>query len=233
MPDRTRLLRFVLKPIVFLVCLSPAVYLTWAALTGHLSANPLSDVTNETGVWTLRFLAITLTVTPLRRLTGWNAAIRFRRMLGLYAFFYGTLHFLTYVVLDRFAGLVEFPDGIVSWTTARNLLKYIGGDIYMRPFITIGFTAFVLMLPLAVTSTAGMIRRLGGRRWNRLHQLIYVCAVLGVVHYWWLVKADIRRPQIYAAVMAILLGFRVVWKLLESKRRLATARRPGQPAVIE
>ena len=145
-------------------------------------------------------------------------------MLGLYAFFYGTLHFLTYVVLDRFAGLVEFPDGIVSWTTARNLLKYIAGDIYQRPFITIGFTAFVLMLPLAITSTAGMIRRLGGRRWNRLHQLIYVCAVLGVVHYWWLVKADIRRPQIYAAVMAILLGFRLVWRLRESRRHVSPAR---------
>ena len=224
MADRTRIVRFVLKPVVFLACLSPAVYLTWAALTGHLSANPLSDVTNETGVWTLRFLAITLAVTPLRRLSGWNDLIRFRRMLGLYAFFYGTLHFLTYVVLDRFAGLVEFPDGIVSWTTVRNLLVSIGGDIYQRPFITIGFSALVLMLPLAVTSTAGMIRRLGGRRWQRLHQLVYVCAVGGVIHYWWLVKADIRRPQIYAAIVAILLGFRLVRKLQESKRRVAVPR---------
>ena len=220
MADRTRIIRFVLKPLAFLAGLGPAVYLIWAALTNHLSANPLSDVTNETGVWTLRFVCVTLTITPLRRLTGWNDLIRFRRMMGLYAFFYGTLHFTTYVVLDRFAGLVDFPNGIVSWTTVRNLATSIAGDIYMRPFITIGFTAFVLMVPLAATSTAGMIRRLGGRRWNLLHRLIYATAVLGVVHYWWLVKADIRRPQIYAAVVAILLGFRLVRNIQESRSRL-------------
>ena len=220
MADRTRIIRFVLKPLAFLAALGPAVYLIWAALTNHLSANPLSDVTNETGVWTLRFVCVTLTITPLRRLTGWNDLIRFRRMMGLYAFFYGTLHFTTYVVLDRFAGLVDFPNGIVSWTTVRNLATSIAGDIYMRPFITIGFTAFVLMVPLAATSTAGMIRRLGGRRWNLLHRLIYATAVLGVVHYWWLVKADIRRPQIYAAVVAILLGFRLVRNIQESRSRL-------------
>lgn len=223
MADRTRLIRFILKPAVFLACLSPAVYLTWAALTGHLSANPLSDVTNETGVWTLRFLAITLAVTPLRRLTGRNELIRFRRMLGLYAFFYGVLHFLTYVILDRFAGLVEFPNGIVSWTTVRNLLVSIGGDIYQRPFITIGFTAFVLMVPLALTSTAGMIRRLGGRRWQLLHRLVYASAIGGVIHYWWLVKADISRPQTYAAIVAILLGFRLLKKRQESRRRQVVA----------
>ena len=138
-------------------------------------------------------------------------------MAGLYAFFYGTLHFTTYIVLDRFAGLVDFPDGIVSWTTVRNLVTSIGGDIYKRPFITVGFTAFVLMVPLAVTSTAGMIRRLGGRRWQLLHRLVYVTAIGGVVHYWWLVKADIRRPQIYGAVVAILLGFRLVRKLQEMR----------------
>ena len=219
MADRTRIVRFVLKPLAFLAGLGPAVYLVWAALTGHLSVNPLSDVTNETGVWTLRFVAISLVITPLRQLTGWNSVIRFRRMMGLYAFFYGTLHFTTYVVLDRFAGLVEFPNGIVSWTTVRNLVASIGGDIYQRPFITIGFSALVLMVPLAVTSTAGMIRRLGGRNWNLLHRLIYVTAVLGVVHYWWLVKADISRPQTYAAVMAILLGFRVFKKYQGSRAR--------------
>jgi sulfoxide reductase heme-binding subunit YedZ len=223
--DRTRIIRFVAKPVVFFACLFPAVYLTWAALTGHLSANPLSDVTNETGVWTLRFLAITLGITPLRRLTGWNDLIRFRRMVGLYAFFYGTLHFLTYVVLDRFAGLVEFPDGIVSWTTVQNLLTSIGGDIYQRPFITIGFTALMLMVPLAVTSTAGWIRRLGGRRWQTLHRLIYVSAIGGVIHYWWLVKADIRRPQAYAAIVAILLGYRLTRKLQESRRRFTVKAR--------
>lgn len=208
MSDRT--VRFVLKPLVFVVSLGPVVWLVWAAFTGQLSANPLSDLTNETGVWTLRFLCITLLVTPLRRLTGWNALIRFRRMTGLFAFFYGTLHFLTYAIVDRFAGL-DFPDGIIAWSTARNLAHSVGEDVYKRPFITIGFTALMLMVPLAVTSTSGMIRRLGGRRWNRLHRLVYVSASLGVVHYWWLVKADVSRPQIYAAIVATLLGFRVVW----------------------
>jgi len=213
-----------LKPIVFLLSLGPAAWLAWAALTGNLSANPLSDVTNETGVWTLRFLAVTLAITPLRRLTGWNDLIRFRRMMGLYAFFYGMLHFMTYVVLDRFAGLVEFPNGIVSWTTVRNLVKSIGGDIYQRPFITIGFSALVLMVPLAITSTAGMIRMLGGRRWQALHRLVYVSATLGVLHYWWLVKADIRRPQIYAAIVGALLVFRLARKRVASAfRRTVTA----------
>jgi sulfoxide reductase heme-binding subunit YedZ len=180
----------------------------WAALTGNLSADPLSDLTHETGVWTLRFLCITLAITPLRRLTGWNAAIRFRRMAGLFAFFYGTLHLLTYVIADRFAGL-DFPDGMLALSTARNLVKSVGADIYKRPFITIGFSAWLSMAPLAMTSTAGMIRRLGGARWNRLHRLVYLTATLGVLHYWWLVKADVRRPLTYGAVVGILLAVRV------------------------
>jgi methionine sulfoxide reductase heme-binding subunit len=224
--SESAIIRFVVKPLVFLAGLGPAVYLVWAAFTGHLSVNPLSDVTNETGVWTLRFVCITLAITPLRRLTGWNAFIRFRRMMGLYAFFYGTLHFTTYVVLDRFAGLVDFPNGIVSWTTVRNLATSIGGDIYQRPFITIGFSALILMVPLAVTSTAGMIRRLGGRRWQLLHRLVYATAILGVVHYWWLVKADIRRPQTYAAVVGMLLGFRLFKKMQESRSRGRVGARP-------
>jgi sulfoxide reductase heme-binding subunit YedZ len=205
-----RAVRFVVKPIVFAASLGPLTWLVWAALTGHLSPDPLSDLTNETGVWTLRFLCITLSVTPLRRLTGWNTVIRFRRMLGLFAFFYGTLHFLTYVIADRFAGL-DFPDGMVAWTTVRNLARSVGADIYKRPFITIGFTAWLSMLPLALTSTAGMIRRLGGRRWQALHRLVYVTAIAGVTHYWWLVKADVRAPQTYAIVVGILLGVRLYW----------------------
>src|SRR3954467_3698902 len=168
--SNTQFVRFVLKPLAFVAALGPLAYLIWAGLTGNLSANPLSDLTNETGIWTLRFLCITLSITPLRRLTGWNTLIRFRRMLGLFAFFYGTLHFLTYVVADRFAGL-DFPDGMLAWTTVRNLAKSVAADIYKRPFITIGFTAWLSMLPLALTSTAGMIRRLGGRRWQALHRL--------------------------------------------------------------
>jgi sulfoxide reductase heme-binding subunit YedZ len=197
-----------LKSVVFVLSLGPAAWLIWAAATGNLSANPLSDLTNETGVWTLRFLCATLAMTPLRRLSGWNGLIKFRRMAGLFAFFYGTLHFLTYVIADRFAGL-DFPNGIVAWTTVQNLAKAVGEDIYKRPFITVGFTAWTTMVPLAATSTVGMIRRLGGRKWNLLHRLVYFTGCLGVLHYWWLVKADIRRPLTYGAVVAALLGFRI------------------------
>lgn len=199
--------RFVLKPLVFLAGLGPATWLVWAALTNNLSANPLSDVTLETGVWALRFLCITLAITPLRKLTGWNWTIKFRRMVGLFAFFYGTLHFLIYTIADRFAGL-DFPDGIVAWSTVKNLAASVSVDIYKRPFITIGFLAFVLMVPLAATSTAGMIRRLGGKRWQQLHRLVYVSACAGALHYWWLVKADVSRPLTYAAVIAVLLSVR-------------------------
>jgi methionine sulfoxide reductase heme-binding subunit len=205
-----RAVRFVLKPLVFAASLGPLVWLVWAALTGNLSANPLSDLTNETGVWTLRFLCITLAITPLRKLTGWNPAIKFRRMTGLFAFFYGTLHFLTYVIADRFAGL-DFPDGMLAWSTARNLVASVGADIYKRPFITVGFSTWLSMTPLAATSTAGMIRRLGGRLWNRLHRLVYLTATLGVLHYWWLVKADVSRPVTYGIVVATLLLTRLYW----------------------
>ena len=227
-----------LKAAVFLASLVPAAWLLWAALTGNLSANPLSDVTNETGVWTLRFLCITLSVTPLRRVTGWNIVIRFRRMIGLFAFFYGTLHLLTYVILDRFAGL-DFPSGIVAWRTVRDLAVSVGEDIYKRPFITVGFTAFTSMAPLAATSTAGMIRRLGGRNWQRLHRLVYVAALAGVLHYWWQVKADVQRPVAYAVVVGALLTFRVVWArthvrqvapVRERVAALSPERRGGAPA---
>ena len=204
---------------MFVAALGPLAWLVWAALTGNLSANPLSDITNETGDWTLRFVCITLALTPLRRVTGWNWLIRFRRMTGLYAFFYGTLHFLTYVIVDRFAGL-DFPNGIVAWTTVVNLAHSVGADIYKRPFITVGFTAWLTMLPLAVTSTAGWIRRLGGKRWNALHRLVYATGVIAVLHYWWLVKADVRRPLAYGALVAVLLAFRVWW-----------ARRPFRAAL--
>ena len=199
-----------LKPAAFVAGLGPAGWLVWAIATGNLSPNPLSDLTNETGLWTLRFLCITLAVTPLRRLTGWSAVIRFRRMFGLFAFFYGTLHFLTYLVADRFAGL-DFPDGIVAWATLSNLARSVWDDIYKRPYITIGFTAFTCLVPLAATSTAGMVRRLGGKRWKALHRLIYVSAIAGVVHYWWLVKADISSPQRYSLIVGGILLFRLVW----------------------
>ena len=207
---RNQQIRWVIKPVVFLASVAPSAWLAWAALGGHLSANPLADLTNETGVWGIRFLCMTLSVTPLRRLTGWNDAIRFRRMLGLFGFYYGSLHLLTYLVADRLAGL-DFENGILAWTTARDLAVAVASDVLKRPFITIGFTTWLCLLPLAITSTSGMIRRLGGRRWQALHRLTYVAAVLGVLHYWWLVKADVRRPEMYAVIVGTLLGVRV-WR---------------------
>ena len=227
---QNQFLRWLLKPAVFIAALVPAVsliYLTWAAyngqtsawpaLTGNFSANPLEDITHETGDWALRFLCFTLAITPLRRLAGWNGAIRFRRMLGLFAFFYAVLHFLTYALLDRYASL-DFTGGMLSWAAVRALAAWIVDDIYKRPFITIGFAAFVALVPLALTSTAGMIRRLGGRRWQILHWLIYPAAVLGVIHYWMLVKSDIRLPAYYGLAVGVLLAFRVYWARLRKSR---------------
>jgi sulfoxide reductase heme-binding subunit YedZ len=181
-----------LKPLVVVAALGPLAYLAWGAVNGGLGANPIEAITRETGTWTMRFLVITLAVTPLRRLTGWNDAIKFRRMLGLFAFFYGTLHLMTYVWLDQFFDLAS-------------MVK----DVTKRPFITAGATAFLLMVPLAVTSTAGMIRRMGGRAWRRLHRLAYASAVVGVLHYWWLVKLDTTRPRNYALILTVLLGVRL------------------------
>ena len=160
-------------------------------------------------MWALRFICVTLLLTPLRRVTGLNLVGLFRRMMGLFAFFYGTLHFVTYVVLDRYAGLVDYPGGYFSAATMRNLVKSVADDVVKRPYITFGFIAFVLMVPLAITSTKGWIRRLGGKKWAWLHRLVYVTAIAGVVHYWWLVKADLTRPQIYGAIVAILLAARI------------------------
>jgi methionine sulfoxide reductase heme-binding subunit len=182
-----------IKVVAFLVCFLPLGRLGWKAYGGNLGANPIEVITHSTGDWTLIFLIITLAVTPLRKLTGQLWLIRFRRMFGLFAFFYVSLHFLTYIWLDKFF------DGHAMLA-----------DVVKRRFITVGFTGFVLLIPLAVTSTAGWIRRLGGRRWNLLHRLIYLSAMAGVIHYYWLVKADVRKPLQYAAVLAVLLGYRVV-----------------------
>jgi len=187
------------KVAVFLLCLVPTAWLVFAALTDRLSANPIKDITEDTGTWALRFLLLTLCVTPFRKLTGWNEVIRYRRMLGLYAFFYGFLHFLTYAWLDQFFSI---PD--------------IVQDVYKRPFITAGFSAFVVMIPLAITSTKKWIARIGGRRWQWLHRLTYVGAIAGVVHYLWLVKAGTERPLIYGFLLSILLGFRVLHSLRSS-----------------
>jgi sulfoxide reductase heme-binding subunit YedZ len=204
-----RILRLVLKPAAFLAALTPACYLGWAFFNDRLGANPLSDITISTGDWTLRFLCIALSVTPVRRMTGWQSAIRFRRMVGLFAFFYGALHLLTYIVFDRLAGLDVTGRNVSA--LVRALAGAVGDDILKRPFIALGFTAFMLMVPLAATSTASMIRRLGGRRWRALHRLMYVSCIGGVLHYWWLVRADVRRPMNYGAVIALLLVLRVYW----------------------
>ena len=181
------------KILVFLICIAPIVWLLAAAFTDNLSANPIKDITEATGVWTLRFLLATLCITPIRKFTKWSDVIRYRRMLGLFAFFYGFLHFLTYAWLDQFFSV---PDIIQ--------------DVFKRPFITAGFLGFVVMVPLAITSTKKWIVRLGGKRWQLLHRLTYVCAIAGVVHYLWLVKADTQRPLMYGLLLTTLLGYRLL-----------------------
>ncbi len=211
-----------IKPLVWLLCLAPFVWLAGRASVvfgllqpealggffsrGEIIANPLEYITHFTGDWTIRFLVITLAVTPLRQLLHLPDLIRFRRMFGLFAFFYGCCHFLTWLWLDKLFDIHE-------------MLK----DVAKRPFITAGFTALVLMLPLAVTSTAGWIRRLGGRRWRALHRLVYLSAVAGVVHYYWLVKSDIRLPVFYGTLVGLLLLYRAVVWLLPKRERRVTA----------
>jgi methionine sulfoxide reductase heme-binding subunit len=189
-----KLIRWI-KPLVFLACLLPLSRLGWKGYSGNLGANPIEVITHSTGDWILIFLLVTLAITPLRKLTGQLWLIRFRRMFGLFAFFYACLHFLTYIWLDKFFDLHEML-----------------ADIAKRRFITVGLTGFLLLIPLAITSTTGWIRRLGGHRWNLLHRLIYVSAIAGVIHYLWLVKADIRKPLQYAGILTVLLGYRlIVW----------------------
>jgi methionine sulfoxide reductase heme-binding subunit len=195
-----------LKPIIFLMCLLPLARLGWKALNADLGANPIQVITFSTGTWTLVFLLATLSITPLRKLTKQYWLIQYRRMLGLFAFFYVCLHFTTYIWLDQFFDL-------------HSVYK----DIYKRPFITVGFTAFVLMIPLAATSTKWAIRKLG-KRWQMLHRLIYLAAIAGVIHFLWAVKLDKRKPEIYGAILGALLLYRIaVWL----SARIATAKAAG------
>ena len=189
---RNALERWVAKPAVFLLALLPAIALTTAALTDGLGANPIEVLTHQTGEWALRFLLVTLAITPLRRMTGWKAAIRFRRMLGLFTFFYALSHFLIFAMLDHF---FAWPD--------------ILADIVKRPYITVGFLSLLLLTPLALTSTNNMVRRLGAKRWKTLHRLGYLAAGAGVIHFLWLVKADTREPLIYLGIFAVLLALRL------------------------
>ena len=202
-PSRSQIA--LLKAAIFMAALGPLVTLVMGALyfVEWLGANPAEFITRSTGDWTLRFLLITLAVTPLRRLTGWNWLLRLRRMLGLYAFFYGVMHASSYAGFDQ---LFDFSEILT--------------DIAKRPFITVGFAALVLMAPLAVTSTNAMVRRLGAARWQALHRLIYLIAPLGALHFWWMVKRDVTEPAVYAAVLAVLLAYRVADKVRAALRAL-------------
>ena len=195
--DTLTQIRRVWKPLVFFACLLPFGLVVGDAfnITGGLGANPVEEILDRFGNWALRFVMLTLAVTPLRRLSGWNWLTRFRRMLGLFTFFYALLHFLTWLILDQ--GL---------------LLSAIVEDIAKRPFITIGFAALLLLIALAVTSTSGMRRRLG-RRWQTLHNSVYAIAILGVWHYWWQVRDDFTEPLVYAVILSVLLGLRLRWYL--------------------
>jgi sulfoxide reductase heme-binding subunit YedZ len=190
-----------IKALAFALALLPLARLVAGFFLDRLGANPIELITHSTGTWTLTFILVTLAITPLRRLTGWHWLLRLRRMCGLFAFFYGCLHFTTYVWFDQF----------FDWTA-------IWKDLGKRRFIWMGFTAFVLMIPLALTSTNAAVRRLGPRNWQRLHRLVYATAVCGVVHYWWLVKKDVTQPMIYGAVLAALLLARVVLFRLPIRR---------------
>jgi sulfoxide reductase heme-binding subunit YedZ len=208
------------KPLIFVLCLVPLLRLGWKALNSALGANPVQVITFSTGTWTLVFLLVTLSITPLRKLTRQYWLIQYRRMLGLFAFFYGCLHFTTYIWLDQFFDV-------------HSVYK----DVLKRPFITAGFTAFVLMIPLAITSTQKAIRKLG-KLWQRLHRLIYASAIAGVVHYIWLVKKDVRVPEIYAGILAILLLFRIaawVWsrKAATTSRKVQLTPLPGTSASAD
>jgi sulfoxide reductase heme-binding subunit YedZ len=195
------------KVALFLICLIPFGNLVWRSLKGELGANPVEFLQHATGDWTLRFLIFTLCITPFRKLFKLPDLIRFRRMLGLFAFFYVCLHFLTYLGPDQ-----SFD------------LSAMWKDVAKRPFITVGFLGFVLLIPLAITSTAGWIRRLGGKRWQMLHRAIYVSAVAGVIHYYWLVKSDVRKPLFYGALVGILLLWRVGdWLVKRGKQAPVTA----------
>ena len=201
--------RRISKTALFLAALIPAALLVRGMLAGSLGANPAETIQLSTGRWALKFLIATLAVTPLRRLTGWNVLIQYRRMLGLYAFFYASLHFTTYIVLDQYFAF----DAMIT-------------DVIKRPFITMGFAAWLLMLPLALTSTKGWIRRLG-RRWTKLHALVYIAVVCAAIHFAWKVKVFTGDPVIYSAIIAVLLAFRIVWTV----RKRATVRRGATAAA--
>lgn len=213
--ERRKLAERILSLGVFSAALVPLVRIVVQVLTGGLGTNPIEELLHRTGWWALAFLMLTLSVTPARQLTGWGALIKLRRMLGLYAFFYASLHFAIYVGVDQFFAL-----------------EYILADVTDRPYITVGFAALLILIPLAVTSTKGWIRRLGGKRWNRIHKLVYLAAALGVLHFLWLVKADIREPAIFGWILITLLGYRLVAERLR-RLRIRRAKRQDATAALD
>lgn len=192
------------KFVVFVNSLIPLGLLLWDLYRKQVGPNPLEFATRTTGMLTLVFLSLTVAITPLRRIFGLNSLVKFRRMLGLFAFFYGSLHLLTYIWFDRLFNLVS-----------------VAGDVVQRPFILVGMTAFLLMLPLAITSTNKMVKRLGGKRWARLHRVVYLAAIAGVVHFWMLVKSDIRLPLTFGFIILFLLGYRLLLKYFPSDVRIS------------
>lgn len=199
---QAQIIKYVIKPALFVLCLAPFAILLKNVAADNLGANPIEAINRYTGDWTLRFLLLTLTITPLRRLSGWSMPMRFRRMLGLFAFFYVCMHFLSFAWLDQSFRMEE-------------IIK----DVIKRPYITLGFTSFLLLIPLAATSTDAMVRRLGARRWQILHRLVYVAAIGGVAHFIWMVKSDYSEPLIYAALLSVLLGLRVFWLVRATRNR--------------
>jgi methionine sulfoxide reductase heme-binding subunit len=204
----------ILKPLVFVVCLLPLAWLVYGLFTGRYT-NPAEELELETGKWTLKLLAITLAITPMRQLSGMNWLVKYRRMLGLFVFFYAIIHMSCYVVFDQYFAWGE-----------------IGKDILERKYITMGMLALLTLIPLAITSTKGWIRRLGGKRWNKLHRLIYVTAVAGTIHYFWSVKKDTFWPFVYLTVFAVLLGYRLVrWRMDAAKAGVKSGGGAGAPEV--
>lgn len=199
-----------IKAVVFILALLPFCRLIWGGFANQLGANPLEFITWNTGDWTLYFLCMTLAVTPLRRFSGWNWLVRLRRMIGLFAFFYAFLHFTTFLWFDHFFDVQEML-----------------ADVVKRPFILVGFTAFVLLIPLAITSTNGMVKRLGAKRWQWLHRLIYVIAALGILHFWWMKagKHNFEQPIIFGTIVAVLLLLRVVWAVQKRAKERAMVNR--------
>lgn len=203
----------VVKPALFIVCLIPLAVMAWDAFNNQLGANPIEKIMRRTGDWTLRFLLITLTITPARQLLNLPWLIKLRRMLGLFAFFYALLHFTNYIWLDQYFDVDE-------------IIK----DVIKRKYITVGFVCFLMLIPLAITSTNNMVKRLGGKRWQKLHKSVYAIAIGGVIHYLWLVKKDLTEPLIYAALLAVLLGYRI-WQhqRKKSSQTAQSAMSPAQP----